>query len=107
MQATLEGTGTDRSTLCKSLKQEGSVSKSISDDVSTQEAEETNQEQKLPLTLDEKGNNSGQTFAKRRQFSKHLRKHSNTGRQNKMVQTFITGDFFVNTANVYTGDLVE
>lgn len=63
-------------------------------------------QQKIPLKADEKGSNFNQNFA-RRQFSRHLRIRTKAERQNKMVQTFITGNFFVSTSNVYSGELVE
>ena len=72
----------------------------------TDESVETKNEQKIPMKIEENGNHSSQMLVKR-QFSRHLRIHGKTGSHNKMVQTFITGNFFVNTSNVYTGDLVE
>ena len=63
-------------------------------------------EKRIPVKTDVKGNNSCQNFV-RRQFSRHLRIKTKVESQNKMVQTFITGNFFVNTSNIYAGELVE
>jgi hypothetical protein len=43
----------------------------------------------------------------RRQLSRHLHVKRKEGKNDKQVQTLISGDFFVNTANVYSGHLVE
>ena len=43
----------------------------------------------------------------RRQLSRHLNMKKKTDSKDKMVQTLISGNFFVNTANVYAGKLVE
>lgn len=43
----------------------------------------------------------------RRQLSRHLQVKRKEEKVDKQVQTLISGDFFVNTANVYAGRLVE
>ena len=93
-------------------KMQDEESKSTSEDSSKDsngeivEPEPRKTVQKIPVKTEEKGNNSSQNFV-RRHFSRHLRIHGKTERQNKMVQTFITGNFFVNTSNIYPGELVE
>ena len=61
---------------------------------------------KAVVKRESKGDDSCKNFVKR-QFSRHLNLKTKIESKDKMVQTFITGNFFVNTSNIYAGKLVE
>ena len=75
---------------------------SLSQEVDQNSPQQTNSQQQ---TTFEKETGS-QNFC-RRQLSRHLPVKRKEGKNDKQVQTLISGDFFVNTANVYSGHLVE